>query len=70
MTLDLAPARVRPSWPDLPPEVRAAVEAHREFVARAVLADEVAFADADQGSTGFEGEVGDGERVTVAVTRV
>ncbi|MBN0040114.1 aminoglycoside phosphotransferase family protein [Cellulosimicrobium cellulans] len=27
MTLDLAPSRVRPSWTDLPPEVRAAVEA-------------------------------------------
>jgi isoleucyl-tRNA synthetase len=49
------------------PEVTAAVEAHRAFVASEVLADEVAF---DAAVTGFAGEVGEGEPVSVAVTRV
>jgi isoleucyl-tRNA synthetase len=62
------------------PEVTAAVGAHRDFVAREVLADEVSFADGGpaDGSpaagdradvTGFAGEVGDGEPVTVVVAR-
>ena len=50
------------------PEVTAALTTHREFVAGEVLADDVAFADGDL--TGFAGEVGDGEPVTVAVARV
>ncbi|MDQ7902906.1 isoleucine--tRNA ligase [Phytohabitans sp. ZYX-F-186] len=49
------------------PDVVAAVRAHRDFVAAEVLATELAF---DPSAAGFEGEVGDGERVTVAVARV
>jgi isoleucyl-tRNA synthetase len=48
------------------PEVRAAVEAHGEFVAGETLATTVAF---DDGTKGFTGEAGDGEQVTVLVTR-
>jgi isoleucyl-tRNA synthetase len=48
-------------------EVVAAVEAYRDFVAREVLADAVTF---DPTVAGFVGEVGEGERVTVAVRRV
>ncbi|MFB9240009.1 isoleucine--tRNA ligase [Plantactinospora siamensis] len=48
-------------------EVRAAVEAYRDFLAREVLADSVAFADE---LDGFAGEAGDGERVVAAVRRV
>jgi isoleucyl-tRNA synthetase len=47
-------------------EVRAAVEAHREFVAGETLATSLAF---EETAGGFTGEVGDGEQVTVAVTR-
>lgn len=47
-------------------EVRAAVAAYVDFVSREVLADSVDFAE---GIDGFAGEVGDGERVTVAVRR-
>jgi isoleucyl-tRNA synthetase len=50
------------------PEVTAALTTHREFVAGEVLADDVSFADGTL--TGFSGEVGDGEPVTVAVARV
>jgi isoleucyl-tRNA synthetase len=46
------------------PEVTAAVEAHRDFVMREVLATALAFAPVVDG---FAGEVGDGEQVTVAV---
>jgi isoleucyl-tRNA synthetase len=46
------------------PEVVAAVEAHRDFVMREVLATALAFAPVVDG---FAGEVGDGEQVTVAV---
>ena len=46
--------------------VRAAVEAHRDFVAHEVLADAVSFGTS---AAGFEGEVGDGETVRVTVTR-
>ena len=49
-------------------QVRAAVEAHREFVAGETLATTLTFAEA--GTPGFAGEVGDGEQVTVSVTRV
>jgi isoleucyl-tRNA synthetase len=48
------------------PEVAAAVEAHRDFVAAEVLATGLGF---DPAAAGFEGEVGDGDKVTVAVTR-
>ncbi|MFI7427609.1 isoleucine--tRNA ligase [Micromonospora sp. NPDC049836] len=48
-------------------EVRAAVAAYTDFVAREVLADTIDFAE---GVEGFPGEVGEGERVTVAVRRV
>jgi isoleucyl-tRNA synthetase len=48
------------------PEVRAAVEAHGEFVAGETLATSLAFGLA---AGGFAGEVGDGEQVTVVVTR-
>jgi isoleucyl-tRNA synthetase len=61
-------------------DVVAAVEAYRDFVAREVLAESVTFAaEGDEtadgrptladGRRGFTGEVGDGQRVTVAVTR-
>ncbi|MEV4352211.1 isoleucine--tRNA ligase [Actinoplanes sp. NPDC049596] len=48
------------------PAVQAAVEAHREFVAGETLATALEFGGA---SGGFAGEVGDGEQVTVAVSR-
>jgi isoleucyl-tRNA synthetase len=47
--------------------VRLAVGAHREFVAGETLASAVAFAPA--GAAGFAGEVGDGEQITVTVSR-
>jgi isoleucyl-tRNA synthetase len=50
------------------PEVTAALTTHRAFVAGEVLADDVTFADGTL--TGFSGEAGDGEPVTVAVARV
>jgi isoleucyl-tRNA synthetase len=55
--------------------VRAAVSAHQEFLAGETLASSVSFgagaADSagSAGSAGFAGEVGDGEAVTVAVSR-
>ncbi|MGN9910914.1 isoleucine--tRNA ligase [Phytohabitans sp. LJ34] len=49
------------------PEVVAAVEAHRDFVAAEVLATDLRF---DSAAAGFEGEVGDGEKVAVSVARV
>ncbi|GAA4598881.1 isoleucyl-tRNA synthetase [Actinoplanes octamycinicus] len=48
------------------PAVREAVEAHREFVAGETLATSLSFGAA----TGFGGEVGDGEQITVTVTPV
>ncbi|MBQ1070816.1 DUF5915 domain-containing protein, partial [Micromonospora sp. D75] len=48
-------------------DVRAAVAAYTEFVAREVLADSIDFAE---GLDGFAGEAGDGERVTVTVRKV
>ncbi|MFC7545422.1 isoleucine--tRNA ligase [Plantactinospora sp. GCM10030261] len=48
-------------------EVRAAVEAHREFVAREVLAESVEFAGS---VVGFAGVAGEDDEVTVAVRRV
>ncbi|HEX6967495.1 MAG TPA: isoleucine--tRNA ligase [Micromonosporaceae bacterium] len=48
-------------------EVRAAVEAHRDFVAREVLAHSIAFAPEVRG---FAGEVGENEPVAVAVRRI
>ena len=51
------------------PAVLAAVEAHREFVAREVLASDVSPVPGGALSTGFEGEVGDGEAIRVLVTR-
>ncbi|MET8151860.1 isoleucine--tRNA ligase [Actinoplanes sp. NPDC049668] len=48
------------------PAVSAAVEAHRDFVAAETLATSLAL---DPGATGFSGEAGDGEAVTVSVTR-
>jgi isoleucyl-tRNA synthetase len=50
----------------VPPEVVAAVDAYRDFVAREVLAEEIAFADRVDG---FTGEAGEGLPVTVAVRR-
>jgi isoleucyl-tRNA synthetase len=47
--------------------VRAAVEAHHDFVAGETLATAVSFAP--PGAEGFAGEVGDGEAVTVTVTK-
>ncbi|WP_250009092.1 isoleucine--tRNA ligase [Actinoplanes sp. M2I2] len=47
--------------------VRAAVERHREFVGGETLATSVTFADA--GAAGFAGEVGDGDQVTVQVSK-
>ncbi|AEV82263.1 isoleucyl-tRNA synthetase [Actinoplanes sp. SE50] len=46
--------------------VRAAVETHREFVAGETLATSLTF----DGVEGFDGEVGDGEQITVGVTAV
>jgi isoleucyl-tRNA synthetase len=48
------------------PAVSAAVETHREFVAAETLATSLSL---DPGASGFRGEVGDGEAVTVSVTR-
>jgi isoleucyl-tRNA synthetase len=50
------------------PEVTAALTTHRAFLAGEVLADDVVFADGTL--TGFFGEAGDGEPVTVAVAKV
>ncbi|MGX6605056.1 isoleucine--tRNA ligase [Micromonosporaceae bacterium Da 78-11] len=47
--------------------VRTAIETHRDFVAGETLATSLTFADS--GAAGFAGEVGDGEQVTVAVSR-
>jgi isoleucyl-tRNA synthetase len=47
--------------------VQLAVGAHRDFVAGETLATTVGFAPA--GAPGFAGEVGDGEEITVAVSR-
>ncbi|GAB3159394.1 isoleucine--tRNA ligase [Micromonospora sonneratiae] len=49
------------------PEVLAAVETHRDFLSREVLADSVTFVDT---LDGFTGEAGEGQQVTVAVRRV
>jgi isoleucyl-tRNA synthetase len=54
---------------DASDEVRAAVEAHTEFVAGETLATSLTFAPAETKAGGFAGEVGDGTQVTVAVTR-
>ncbi|GII22808.1 isoleucine--tRNA ligase [Planosporangium mesophilum] len=51
---------------DAPAEVAAAVEAHRDFVANETLATSVTLSDA--GDRGFEGEVGEGGKVRVAVS--
>ncbi len=51
------------------PTVRAAVEAHREFVAGETLATTLAFAEKAE-TAGFGGEAGDGEQITVTVTPV
>jgi len=47
--------------------VRAAVEAHRDFVGGETLATSVTLSDA--GAEGFAGEVGDGDQVTVQVSK-
>ena len=47
--------------------VRAAVEAHHDFVAGETLATSVSFVE--PGAPGFAGEVGDGEQMTVVVSR-
>jgi isoleucyl-tRNA synthetase len=49
------------------PEARAAIEAHRDFVAGEVLARSLEFGPA--GETSFAGEVGDGEAIAVRVAR-
>jgi isoleucyl-tRNA synthetase len=49
------------------PEVTAAVEAHRDFVAQETLAVTVEFASL--GERGFAGEAGEGEPVRAAVQR-
>ncbi|WP_229076480.1 isoleucine--tRNA ligase [Actinoplanes sp. DH11] len=49
-------------------DVRAAVEAHREFVSGETLATSLEFRPA--GGAGFAGEVGEGEQVAVTVTAV
>jgi isoleucyl-tRNA synthetase len=49
--------------------VRAAVQAHRDFLAGETLATTVRFEPAGDAASGFAGEVGEGEPVTVAVTR-
>jgi isoleucyl-tRNA synthetase len=49
------------------PEVAAAVETHRDFLAREVLANEVTAGAA--GDDGFAGEVGEAEQVKVGVTK-
>jgi isoleucyl-tRNA synthetase len=49
------------------PEAVEAVRSHADFVAREVLADSVSF---DPAATGFDGEVGEGQPITVTVTRV
>jgi isoleucyl-tRNA synthetase len=52
---------------EAPVEVAAAVEVHRDFVAAETLSESVVTGDAGEG--GFEGEVGDGATVRVAVRR-
>jgi isoleucyl-tRNA synthetase len=61
---------------DAPAEVVAAVEAHRDFVAAETLADEVSTGGVSTGKVsageaggGYEGEVGEGVPIRVAVTR-
>jgi len=51
-----------------PDDVAAAVEAHRDFVAAETLASSVTLGPV--GPAGFEGEVGEGDRVKVSVVRV
>jgi isoleucyl-tRNA synthetase len=51
---------------EAPPEVAAAVEAHRDFVAAETLAESVVTGRAGEGA--YEGEVGDGGTVRVVVT--
>ncbi|NIH84229.1 isoleucine--tRNA ligase [Amycolatopsis granulosa] len=51
---------------DASEEVVAAATLHQEFVARETLANTVAFGHADGG---FAGSVGDGDKITVAVTK-
>jgi isoleucyl-tRNA synthetase len=53
---------------DAPAEVTVAVRAHRDFVAREVLANSIDFAPL--ADAGFVGEAGDGEPVRVLVGRV
>jgi isoleucyl-tRNA synthetase len=48
-------------------QVRDAVSGYRDFVAREVLAGTVDFAE---GLTGFTGEVGEADQVTVALRRL
>ena len=50
------------------PEVTEAVRAHREFVAREVLAEQMEFGPV--GADAFAGEAGDAEPVRVTVARV
>jgi isoleucyl-tRNA synthetase len=52
---------------EAPPEIAAAVRAHRDFVSAETLATSVRLAKA--GKTAFTGEVGDGEPVRVKVTK-
>jgi isoleucyl-tRNA synthetase len=51
------------------PEVTAAVAAHRDFVAREVLAESIDYTTPEQVTDGFAGEVGEDEPVTVRVRR-
>jgi isoleucyl-tRNA synthetase len=51
-----------------PPEVSAAVETYRDFVAGEVLATEIALGTVDEGA--YTGEAGHGEEVRVLVTKV
>ncbi|ROT27057.1 isoleucine--tRNA ligase [Micromonospora sp. HM5-17] len=51
------------------PEVTAAVQAHRDFVAREVLAESVEYTTPEQVTGGFAGEVGENEPVTIRVRR-
>jgi isoleucyl-tRNA synthetase len=52
---------------EAPDEVAAAVDAHRYFIAGEVLAESVKLGPVGQGA--FEGEVGDGVLIRVAVTK-